>query len=140
MPLGAVCADQDRNLAALRLERLTGILLKRGFTNSEVRTIKTCAKRVWHWDIEKLTKGESSAEAEFVLLNKLRGPGPWNEPWIWAPKEQDNSAITWDAFTKDVDSERGLFKVIALFLKDVLNDNEKKTIEEHHRSKESETL
>ncbi|MFQ5745032.1 MAG: hypothetical protein ACE5HV_15805 [Acidobacteriota bacterium] len=145
LSLDEVRRDDDRQVAALRLERLTGILLKRHFARAKKRTAKhpssqTDARRIWEWDLKKLDTGVRGAEAELALLNWLRGPGPWNEPWDWAEKEADGSALTWEAFTDDVDSERGLFKVTALYLKDVLGRRERQSIAEYYRAEESEAL
>jgi hypothetical protein len=145
--LDEVRCGRDREVAALRLQRLTGILLKQHFAKPKKRTdehpeSRTGAKRIWTWNRRKLAAGVTGAEAEFELLNRLRGPGVWNERWDWpaAEKEPDGSALTWDEFINDVDSERGLFKVTALYLKDVLTKKDRKRIAEYYRAEETETL
>lgn len=148
--LQALREDPNRDMAARRLERLTGILLKRHFAHSEDISTggqysETNASRYWVWDPEKLTQSNSGTKSELALLNKIRGPGPWNERWDYANKLIDPDAgnqevISWEDFISDVDTERGLFKVIALYVKDKLKGNEIQTIAKYYNAKESETL
>ena len=123
-----------------RLERITGILIKRPFATSREREqndpfSETGAHTIWTWDIEKLKVGVPEAEKEYELLNKLCKPGPWHEEW------NQTTGTTWEAFADDVDQERGLFKVMALYLKDRLDKSGKtRTIAEYYKAEESETL
>ena len=63
-------------------------------------------------------------------------PGPWNEN---KPKAtpQEPGPSTWDEFTDDVEHERGLFKVLALWVSDQINARKKKSVREYLESKES---
>ena len=65
-------------LSAQRMQRLTGIALKRKFAKSAgaPEFSATGAKRSWPWVDSPATKA-SVAPREFALLNELRKPGPW---------------------------------------------------------------
>lgn len=129
-------ADDDPR----RLERLTGILVKRSFAISRRRkrndpTSETGAPTIWMWDIEKLKAGVPGAEDEYELLKKLCEPGPWHE------ESNEASGTSWEEFADDVNQERGLFKIAALYLKDRLDKSgETKTIAEYYRAEESQAL
>ncbi len=128
-------ADDD----PIRLERLTGILVKQPFATSKFReqndpVSETGAPTMWIWDAEKLRGGVSGAEKEYELLKKLCEPGSWNE----GPNQA--SGLTWEQFEFEVNQERGLFKVAALYLKDRLNERETKTIAEYYTAEESEAV
>jgi hypothetical protein len=123
-----------------RLERITGILIKRPFASSRGRdqndlVSETGAHTIWTWDIEKLKVGVPEAEEEYELLKNLCKAGPWHE------ERNQTTGTTWEDFADDVDQERGLFKVMALYLKDRLDKSGKtRTIAEYYNAGETETL
>jgi len=136
LPLEQLLLD-DSPLAAQRMQRLTGIVLKQKFArrSGPARYGSTGAKHSWPWAGSPASAAKS-APKEFEILGELRKPGPWNER---KPKAtpQDPESSTWDEFRDDVEHERGLFKVLALYVNDRINAREKKSIREYLESKET---
>jgi hypothetical protein len=64
-------------------------------------------------------------------------PGPWNERKPLSGTSDDEVPITWDQFKDDVEHERGLFKVVALYVADKVKGREGKTLREYFDDKES---
>jgi hypothetical protein len=126
-------------LAALRMQRLTGIALKRKFARCRRATEKgaTGAHRAWPWKKRSPEESKAGAERELKLLNKLRMPGPWNERKPLSGTSDDRVPITWDEFKDDVEHERGLFKVVALYVADKVKGREGKTLREYLDAEES---
>jgi hypothetical protein len=125
------------SLAAMRMQRLTGIVLKQKFATCRRATqmSETEARRTWPW--KKHAPETSAADAELKVLNQLRMPGPWNERKPLAGTSDDKVPITWDEFKDDVEHERGLFKVLALYVADRVKRREGKTLREYFDAKES---
>ncbi len=121
--------------SAMRLQRLTGILLKRPFAipSGAPAYNETAARRSWPWASESPEVHAAVAPAEFAVLNELRQPGPWHEQTPPAGEKE----ITWQQFKDDVEHERGLFKVLALYLNDKLRGREGKSFKEYLEAKES---
>lgn len=126
--------------AALRLQRIVGIVLKRPFAEKAPPNPQgiTGARRSWPW-LEKSPK-ELAAEGprELAILNKLRMPGPWNERRK-VGKNGDVIAAksNWDEFKDDADNERGLFKILVLYVDDKLKKRKGKSLQEYVEAKES---
>jgi len=66
--------------AALRVQRITGIVLKRPFAErkSPTRYARTGARWSWPWAESSPDEFTKSADKELAILNQLRMPGPWN--------------------------------------------------------------
>jgi hypothetical protein len=126
-------------LAAMRMQRLTGIVLKQKFATCRQATEKgaTGAHRAWPWKEGSLERSAANAQRELALLNELRMPGPWNERKPLSGTSDDKVPITWNEFKDDVEHERGLFKVVALYVADKMKGREGKTIREYFDAKES---
>ena len=125
--------------AALRIQRLTGIALKRPFARpSKPRGYtRTGARRSWPWKKTSPAASANKAPKQYKVLNQLRQPGPWNERKPLAGTSGDSTPISWDTFKDDVDHERGLFKVLALYVEDKLKGRGRKTLKEYLDAKES---
>lgn len=136
IPLEDVLLDQSA-LGAQRMQRLTGIVLKRKFAKcAEAPGFSaTRAKRSWPWEGSPAAKA-SIAPQEFAILEELRRPGPWNEHKPKATRT-DRAPISWDVFVDDVEHERGLFKWLALYVSDKVQSRQGKSIREYLESKES---
>lgn len=126
-------------LAAMRMQRLTGIVLKQKFARCRRATEQgvTKARRVWPWKKRSPEKSAADAQRELKLLNQLRMPGPWNERKPLSRTSDDKIPITWDDFKDDVEHERGLFKVVALYAADKVKGREGKTLRKYFDAKES---
>ena len=126
LPLEQLLLDGTA-LAAQRMQRLTGIVLKRKFARKSAPGpySATGAQHSWPW-AGSPESAAKSAPKEFEILEELRKPGPWNEN---KPKAtpQEPGPSTWDEFTDDVEHERGLFKVLALWVSDRINARKKKS-------------
>jgi hypothetical protein len=135
MPLRQLLLD-DSPLAAQRMQRLTGIVLKRKFATMSPRAASgfTGARRSWPW----VAKPEAVANGgrELAILDQLREPGPWNEHKPVAdPKDSDPTS--WKDFKDDVEHERGLFKVLALWVSDRVNARQGKSVRDYLETKET---
>ena len=128
--------DQS-TLGAQRMQRLTGIVLKKKFATPVAAGSysATHARRAWPW-AGSPEKAASSAPREFAVLEELRKPGLWNER---KPKAtpKDGAPISWDDFMDDAEHERGLFKVLALDVSDKLRSRQRKSFRDYLESKES---
>jgi hypothetical protein len=122
--------------SALRVQRLTGIMLKRPFAKKGGRPAysMTGARRSWPWADETPEQRAKVAPKEFAILNELRKPGSWHER---KPTGNANDPITWEDFKDDADNERGLFKILVLYVDDKLKDRDKKSFREYLEAKES---
>lgn len=125
-------------VAELRMQRLVGIVLKQRFSSpGSVPTFsETNARRAWIWKDGSL-EGAAGTQRELELLNQLRMPGPWNWRKTLSGTHEDNIPITWDEFKHDVEHERGLFKVVALYVADKVKGREGKTLDQYLDAKES---
>jgi len=138
--LEGLLADSSPD-AALRLQRVIGITLKRPFADRVERRpdvyTQTGACHLWPWKEGTLEASALVAPREFALLEELRKPGPWNEPSQNLQRPDPTSPITWEVFKADVDTERGLFKIAILYALDRVNWREIKTTREYLDAEES---
>ena len=126
--------------SALRIQRITGIALKKSFANkSETapRYSMTGARRSWPWADGTPEQHAEDAPNEFAILNQLRMPGPWNERKPLTGTADDLTPITWKEFEDDADNERGLFKILALYVDDKLKRRDRKSFREYLEAEES---
>jgi hypothetical protein len=126
--------------SALRLQRIVGIVLKRPFARRAppVSHSRTGARRSWPWADETPDKHAGDAPKEFAILNELRMPGPWNERKpIAEPDGVTPIPITWAELKDDADNERGLFKILALYVDDTLKNRDRRTLREYLEADES---
>lgn len=128
----------------LRVQRLVGIALKRKFANPTPRVpgeprSGTDARRSWPWpDMgDSLVPIESDAAKDLELLENLRKPGVWNEPKRNSITPDDGVPIPWRTFKDDVESERGLFKILALYATDKFNRQEARTLKAYLEASET---
>jgi hypothetical protein len=136
IPLQQLLLDKSA-LSAQRMQRLTGIVLKKKFaTPTAVGPYSaTHARRSWPW-AGSPEKAASSAPQEFAILEELRKPGSWNERKPRATPT-DGAPISWNEFMDDAEHERGLFKVLALYVSDKLQSRQGKSIRGYLESSES---
>lgn len=140
--LDDLLADPTR-LGALRMQRVVGISLKRAFADQKRRSpsdpqSETRANNSWPWKEPGTPEDQAqAAPREFALLEELRKPGPWNEPSGYLQRADPTAPIDWDDFKRDVETERGLFKVAILYAQDRINWRETKTFREYLDAKES---
>src|SRR5688572_9575393 len=124
-------------LGAQRMQRLTGIMLKQKFARprAPAQYSATKARRSWPWSGSP-ELAASRAPEEFAILEELRKPGPWNER---KPKAtpRDGKPITWDEFVSDAEHERGLFKVLALYISDRVRKRTGKSFHDYLEAEES---
>ena len=125
--------------ASLRLQRLTGIILKRHFARPGGRPAfsQTGAQRSWHWNDTPPDASANIAPREFWVLNELRMPGSWNESKPATGTAEDLVPISWDRLKDDADHERGLFKILVLYVEDKLRGRGPRTLREYVEAKES---
>lgn len=121
--------------AEQRLQRLGGITLKRPFAieSGPPAYSDTGARRSWPWSAATPEAQKATAPVAFALLDEFRKPGPWQERTPPAGETQ----ITWDQFKDDVEHERGLFKVLALYVNDKLRRERGKSFKEYLDTTES---
>lgn len=129
----------------LRVQRLVGIALKRKFARPIDRTAPggvTGARRAWPWpdNNESMVPLVDDAASELEVLDELRRPGIWNERKRFSADPNDGQAITWADFKFDVDQERGLFKVVALYCVDKARLKDGRTIKEYMDAPESKSF
>jgi hypothetical protein len=137
LSLEELLSDSDRLLAAQRMARLSGIVLKRPCADrTPSLSSYTGAKYAWKWkDVSTWPQGPERA-----LLEKLRQPGPWNTIWDRERSGTITRTAPWPWFTDEVDHERGLFKIVALYVKDRLAREQRKTLGEYYRMNEGPDL
>lgn len=110
--------DPNRDLTLERLRRLTGILLKQPL--AEPMEIKagektdTGSNYTWHWNTNRLQDPVFQSTPQYKLLSQLPAPGGFHEL-----------------------RERGVYKYLALWLKDKLKSNETKGFREYLAQPES---
>ena len=132
-----ILLDPSEN-SALRLQRVTGIALKRPFaTQAPPSFTLTGARRAWPWAGDSPEVHANVAPNELAILNELRMPGPWNERKPLTGTAADLEPITWDQLKDDADHERGLFKILALYVDDKLKGRDRKSLREYLDTKES---
>ena len=117
-------------ISPVRMQRLAGIALKRPFAEQgdASKDSETKARHSWPWS--KKSPDELKGTPEYKLLDELRLPGPWHE---YQPEVEKN----WDDLKRDAEEERGLFKIVALYVVDKFNQREPKTLREYFDAKES---
>jgi hypothetical protein len=125
--------------SALRIQRITGIALKRSFSKESPAApySRTGARRSWPWADGTPEQQAKDAPKEFAILDQLRMPGPWNERKPLAGTADDLKPIKWEEFKDDADNERGLFKILALYVDDKLKGRDRKSFREYLEAKES---
>lgn len=125
--------------AAIRMQRLTGIVLKAKFATSGPSPSHsvTGARRSWPWNQVPPEVGGAGAPRELRLLDELRLPGPWNERKPLSGTPEDEVPISWQEFQDDAEHERGLFKILALYVVDKFRGREGKTLREYVEADES---
>ena len=112
-------ADTDSELGAIRLQRLTGILLKRRFAEPKPicnRQSETLANHSWKWDLGRFADPDLQLINEFRVLNDIRGK-------LW---EGGDREPTWIDLRHEAEHERGLFKVLVLWIDDTIKGEKKK--------------
>jgi hypothetical protein len=128
--------------SALRVQRLTGIILKRPFAMAATPPpgtfSRTGARRSWPWANETPEAQATVAPKQFAVLNQLRMPGTWNERKPLAGTAEDFVPITWSQLKDDADNERGLFKILALYIDDQLKHRDRKSLQEYLKADESQ--
>jgi hypothetical protein len=125
--------------SALRLQRLVGIVLKQPFAEQAPPPpySRTGARRSWPWSKGTPEHEAKVAPKELAILNQLRMPGSWNERKPLAGNADDLVPITWSQFKDDADNERGLFKILALYVDDKLKGRDGKSLREYLETRES---
>lgn len=127
-------ADPNDALAALRLQRLTGILLKRSFAHpvaiGESPTV-TQSRQAWEWDLDKFNDPGLMATPEYMVLDELRRDIPRQRDY------DSGSEPTFRELKDEAEHERGLFKVLALWVGDKLKREEGRSFNEYFEAKES---
>lgn len=128
LSLHELLLDKD-GMAALRLQRLTGIALKKEFAVPVAISgpSLTGASRAWPWKKSAPEDSAANAPREYALLDQLRKHGSWD----------GEHPLTWDQFKDDIEHERGLFKALALYLADQVSGRERKTLREYLDTGES---
>lgn len=123
-------------VSPLRVQRLVGISLKRKFVEEGPATTwsMTGAAHSYAWQdfsdsLEPIKKGE--ATQELALLEELRKPGPWNER---------TEQLSWGSFKSEVEHERGLFKLVALYAWDKFNKQQTRKLNDYFEAEESPDL
>jgi len=122
---------EDTELVLERLRRLTGILLKRPFASPESiepAKTETGSFRSWSWDDKLMQSSEDCKSSEYQLLIEMA-------------KQYDEKASGISAFS-DL-RERGLYKCLALWLKNKASGEDTNSIQEYlskHESPEFESL
>jgi len=125
--------------AALRVQRVTGIVLKKPFAKrkSPPPYTRTGARWSWPWAKESPEEVGKRAEKEFEILNQLRMPGPWNERKPLAGNAEDHIPISWSELQDDADNERGLFKIMVLYVDDNIKGRHRRPLREYLEADES---
>jgi len=117
--------DMDTSLASLRLQRLTGILIKRQFGQPVLlaEASETGAKRAWQWNTERFGDPGARATSEFEMLDELRRS-------LWPD-------ATFEQLAGHADHERGLYKILTLWISDTLNRRKSRSLAEYFNADES---
>jgi hypothetical protein len=127
-------SDQVGN--ARRLRRLGGVVLKAKFATPVEATVPsvTGAKQAWKWDTpaEIEQKFATSDAPEYQLLLALRDALPRYNPYFYG----DGRAPTIEELQLEAETERGLFKFMALWLKDRLGGAQTRTWKEYQAARE----
>lgn len=128
--LTALLLDPDKDRAAARLQRITGIVLKRKFARSHAigkGTSSTKADRRWEWVPEKIANADRSAP-EYIVLDELRKA---------LPRFYSYRKDTFQDLIGEAETERGLYKILTLWIIDKWNAQETKSIREYLAQEES---
>ena len=125
--------------AELRVQRITGIVLKRPFARRDFPApyTRTGARWSWPWANEAPEELASSAEKEFEILDQLRMPGPWNERKPLSGNAEDHVPISWGDLQDDADNERGLFKIMVLYVDDKIKGRHRRSLRDYVEADES---
>jgi hypothetical protein len=117
--------DPDTALASQRLQRLSGILLKRPFGQPVPLTgsSETGSKRAWQWNTERFGDPEAQATGEFEMLDALRRS-------LWPD-------ATFEQLAGHADHERGLYKILSLWIGDTLKRRGSRSLAEYFNADES---
>jgi hypothetical protein len=121
--------DPDHKLADLRLQRLTGILIKRSFAHSlpiGAAPTETKSRRAWKWDLDKFSDPRLAETPEYKVLDELR-----------REMNQSEHEATFQQLTDEAEHERGLFKVLALWVSDKLKHEKGKSFKDYFEAEES---
>lgn len=126
-----ILQDEDRDLTLERLRRLTGILLKRPFgaaTTARKEETATGANFYWDWQFDRLFNPLPEARPQYDLLVQIVTTP--SEQAIGIPDDQLQGRLG------DL-AERGVYKVLALWIKDKLKGDETKSFREYTAQPES---
>jgi hypothetical protein len=125
---------------ARRLRRLGGVALKANFAVPVEATVPslTGAKQAWKWDApaEIEQRFATSGDPAYQLLLALRDALPRYNPWYY----DDGHPPTIEELQLEADTERGLFKFMALWLKDRLGGEQTRTWKEYQAASEGNTF
>jgi hypothetical protein len=127
------CMEYGRGLLDLlanpqgfeQLERLTGVLLKRNFATSidlEGRTGNAGARRAWKWQTDRFSDSKVQQTREFEILETL---------------QEYHGYQSLNELADDADHERGLFKILALWVSDKLKGEKGKSFREYFEAEET---
>jgi hypothetical protein len=134
--LEELLGDPDRALSSQKMARLSGIVVKRRFAQRSERpqgvASYTNANYLWKW--EDTSTWPQGPERD--LLERVRQPGPWNTIWDRERSGVIARTTPWPWFTDEADHERGLFKIVALYVKDKLAGEQRRTLGEYYRMNE----
>jgi hypothetical protein len=140
MPLEALLLSREP-ISELRVQRLVGVVLKRKFAKPAPPAAysATHALRSWPWPDggDSLVPIERDAAKELALIEQLRMPGPWNERKPLTGTVEDQVPVSWSKFKDDAEHERGLFKILALYVMDKFNKRETRTLKDYLETPES---
>ena len=114
--LVALLNDQDTEMAAQRMRRLTGIILKRRFAephlidgSDSTKFSSTGAHRYWVWhEVGEFAADGETAPDEFAVLDGLRRA---------LPEIGFGGDASWDYLVGMADHESGLFVILATWAK-----------------------
>ena len=111
-------ANEDEEVAARRLRRLTGITLKADFATPHpigTRPSDSGARRYWTWN-EGVADGlvDDTSNPNFLVLDQLRQELPDLDPsFEWRQR-------TWADLLEEAEHESGLFRVLVHWVDDKL--------------------
>lgn len=132
--LRSLLADPDRNRGSERMKRITGIVLKRKFAAPHAippGATFTQANRAWEWNSAQFEDASLQKTDEFVILDGIRDSLPALTGYRQA---------SWDQLVTEADTERGLYKLLTLWLNDKWNKRETKAIKDYLARDESAEL
>ena len=124
--------DDSTDLGAQRRRRLAGVVMKHKFAESETMTkgqTPTEALRRWSWDENKLN--------EVIDPDQSDGGEAWFVDQLRLMMPQVGRQATWADLQIEADTERGLFKVAALWLNDKARGQATKEWSEYYHAPES---